>query len=112
MMFVDGDAVEAEFVGEAELVEILMIEFGAQDRIVMGVGIGQPRGAVLLDGVEIGMRVGHEVEVEDLHAVPFDAMRSRMMVSSAAGASTCGACPQSGMIETFEPGISRAHSCA
>ena len=68
MVLVEADAVEAERVGELHLVEILVIELGALLRIVVAVGIGDPGGAVLLDRVEVGVAIGHEVEVEEFHA--------------------------------------------
>ena len=71
MVLVEADAVEAELVGELHLVEILVIELGALLRIVVAVGIGDPGRAVLLDGVEIGVPVRHQVEVEDFHAATF-----------------------------------------
>ena len=67
MMLVEADAVEAELIGELHLVEIVVIELGAELRIVMAVGERHPGRAVLGDGVEIDMRIRHQVEVEELH---------------------------------------------
>ena len=71
MVLVEADAVEAEPVGELHLVEILVIEVGALLRIVVAVRIGDPGRAVLLDGVEVGVPVRHQMEIEDFHAATF-----------------------------------------
>ncbi len=61
----------------------------------------------MLDRVEVGVAIGHEMEVEEFHAAFL--MPSMKPVSSAtntAAFSTCGMCPHSGMMTAFEPGIS------
>ena len=68
MVLVEADAVEAELVGELHLVEIFVIEVGALFRIVVAVGIGDPGGAVLLDGVEVGVPIRHQMKIEEFHA--------------------------------------------
>jgi hypothetical protein len=106
VVFVQAHAVEAEPVGQFHLVEIFVIEFRALARIVVPVGIGDPCGAVLVDRVEVGVAIGHQVEVEELHAATL--MLSMNAVSSETktlGFSTCGMCPHSGMITAFAPGI-------
>ena len=108
VVLVEADAVEAEPVGQFHLVEILVIEVGALFRVVVAVGIGDPGRAVLLDGVEIGVPVRHQVEIEDFHAATF--MVSKKPSSAATKACRCsawGRWPHSGMIATFEPGIRR-----
>ena len=67
MVLVEADAVEAELVRQLHLVEIIVIEFGALLRIVVAVRERHPRGAVLGDRIEIGVAVGHQMEIEDLH---------------------------------------------
>ena len=77
VVLVEADAVEAETVGELHLVEVLVVKLGAVLRIVVAVGIGDPGGAIALDGVEVGMPIGHEVEIEEFHAViPFSVSHS------------------------------------
>src|ERR1700729_1434049 len=66
MMLVEADAVEAELVGELHLVEIVVIELGAFLGIVMAVRECHPSRTVLGDGVEIDVRIRHQVEVEEL----------------------------------------------
>src|SRR5262249_365407 len=106
-------AVEAELVGKLHLIEILMIELGAFLRIVVAVGERHPGGAVLLDRIEIGVTIGHQVEVEEFHAaILASSMNPVSSETNAAGFSTCGTCPHSGMITAFAPGISRWYSNA
>ena len=68
MMLVEADAVEAELIGELHLVEIVVIELGAFFRVVVAVGIRHPGRAVLGDRLEIGVRVRHQMKVEEFHA--------------------------------------------
>src|SRR6516164_10539703 len=68
VMLVEADAVEAELVGKFHLIEIVVIELGTLLRIVMAVRERHPGRAVLCDRVEIGVPVGHEMEIEELHA--------------------------------------------
>ena len=67
MVLVEAHAVEAELVRQFHLVEIVVIELGALLRIVVAVGVRDPRGAVLADRVEIGVAIRHQMEIEDLH---------------------------------------------
>ena len=58
--------------------------------------------------IEIGVSVGHEVEIEELHAAILMApMNDSSSAANASAFSTSGRCPQSGIITTFAPGISR-----
>ena len=108
MVLVEAHAVEAELVGKLHLVEIVVIELGALLRIVVAVGKGDPGRAVLFDRVEIGVPVRHEMEVEDFHAAILIApMNASSSAANASAFSTCGRCPQSGMMTAFDPGISR-----
>ena len=84
MVLVEAHAVKAEPVGELHLVEVLVIEVGALLRIVVAVGIGDPGRAVAVDGIEIGVPVRHQVEVEELHAAAF--LLSRKPSSAATNA--------------------------
>ena len=91
VVLVEADAVEAEPVGQLHLVEILVIELGAFFRIVVAVGIGDPGGAVLLDGVEVGVPVRHQVKVEELHAAAlFFSRKPSSAVTKAWRCSICG----------------------
>src|SRR4029079_15987942 len=108
VVLVEAEAVEAEPVGKLHLVEILVIELRAFFWIVVAVGVGDPGGAVLLDGVEVGVPVWHQVEIEEFHAATF--MVSKKPPGAATKACRCsawGRWPHSGMIATFEPGIRR-----
>ncbi len=97
MVLVEADAVEAEPVGQLHLVEILVIELGALLRIVVAVGIGHPGRAVLLDRVEVGVPIRHQVEVEEFHAAAFRLTRKPSnALTKACRCSICGRCPQSG----------------
>jgi hypothetical protein len=110
VMLIEANAVEAELVGQLHLVEILVIEVRALFRIVVAVGKGNPGRAVLLDGVEVGVPVRHQMEVEDLHAAARFLWLARKPSSAATRAwrcSVCGICPHSGMIVTLDPGIRR-----
>jgi hypothetical protein len=68
VMLVEAHSVEAEPVGELHLIEIVVIELGALARIVMAVREGDPGGAVLRNGIEVRVPVGHEMKVEEFHA--------------------------------------------
>ena len=68
MVLVDADAVEAEFVGENELIEILVVEFAAVLGVVDAVGEPGPGGFVLRGEVGREAVPGHQVEGEEFHA--------------------------------------------
>jgi hypothetical protein len=107
VMLVQADAVETERVGIFHLVEIFVVEAGALFGIVMAVRIGDPGRAVALDRIEIGVPIGHQVEIEKLHAVALRPLRKlASAVRNASRCSTCGKCPQSGMIASVAPGMS------
>src|SRR6516165_9590214 len=107
MMLVEAHAVEAELVGKLHLVEIVVIELGAFLRIVMPVRERHPGRAVLCDRIEVGVPVGHEMEIEELHAAILMApMKASSSAAKASPFSTCGRCPQSATMTTFAPGIS------
>jgi hypothetical protein len=108
MVLVEAYAVEAELVRKLHLIEIVVIELCAFFRIVVPIGKGDPGRTVLFDRIEIGMPVRHEMEVEHLHAAILIApMKDSSSAAKTSAFSTSGRCPQSGMITTFEPGISR-----
>jgi hypothetical protein len=108
MVLVEAHAVEAELVGILHLVEVVVVELGALLRIIVAIGEGDPRRAVLSDRVEIGVPVRHEMKVEDLHAAILMApMKDSSSAANTSAFSTSGRCPQSGIITTFAPGISR-----
>ena len=107
VVLVEAHAVEAELVGKLHLVEIVVVELGALLRIIIAVGKGDPGRAVLFDRVEIGMPVRHKMKVEHLHAeILIAPMNDSSSAVNASDFSTCGRCPQSGMMTAFDPGIS------
>ena len=69
VVLVEADAVEAELVGELHLVEIFVIELGAllRDRRCALENVTQAE-PLRVDGVEVDVAIGHQVEVEELHA--------------------------------------------
>ena len=69
MMLVDGDAVEAEFGGELELVEIAVVELMALHGIEIAVGQHHPDAFVPVLHAEVQVGVGHQVEEGDFHGV-------------------------------------------
>src|SRR4029079_1041812 len=90
VVLVEADAVEAELVGKLHLIEVFVIEACAFLGVVVLVRIGHPGGAMLLYGLEIGMPIRHQMEVEDLHAA---ALRfSRNPSSGAMNACRCSTC--------------------
>src|SRR5262245_25167690 len=108
VMLIEADAVEAELVGKLHLIEILVIEFRTLLRIVMPVRERHPGGTVLCDRIEIGVPVGHEMEIEELHAaILMSPMKASSSAAKASPFSTCGRCPQSATMTAFAPGISR-----
>ena len=107
VMLVEADAVEAELVRKLHLVEIVVIKLGAFLRVVELVRQRHPGGAVARDLVEVDMTVGHEMEVEKLHAAILLApMKASNSARKASGFSACGTCPHSGTITALEPGMS------
>ena len=66
VVLVDGDGVEAELLGVDELGEVLLVDLRAALRVEVGVGVGDPRGALALERF-VEVRPGHEVEVDELH---------------------------------------------
>src|SRR5262249_39681379 len=109
----EAHAVEAELIGELHLIEILVIELCAFLRVVVAIGECHPGRAILLDCIEVGVTIGHQVEVEDLHAatlMPW--MKLCSSETNAAAFSICGTCPHSGTITTFAPGINRCQANA
>ena len=111
MMLVHHQAIEAQLVREFHLVEIFVVEFGALEGVVVTVGKRHPGAASLTDGLKVHMRIGHEVKMKDLHDA---ALSTALNVSTspvkAAGASSCGACPQAASTSSREPGMSLRHS--
>jgi hypothetical protein len=67
VVLVHAHAVEPDFLGVQELVEIRVVELMAQRRVVQLVGAGHPGRAVV---VGRQLRVGHEVEREEPHGDP------------------------------------------
>ncbi len=113
MVLVEAHAVEAKPVGELHLVEIFVIKLGTFVRLVMSIREGHPGRAVLLDGIEVGVAIGHQMEVEDLHAAALmPLMKLWSSETKTDGFSTCGTCPHSGTIATFDPGINRCQANA
>ena len=66
VMLVDGDGVEAKLLGVDELGKVLLVHLRAALRVEVGVGVGDPRGALALERL-VEVRPGHEVEVDELH---------------------------------------------
>jgi hypothetical protein len=70
VVFVDADAIEAEFGGEFEEVEVVVVDAMAFDGVVeAGIDV-DPDAAVLLPEVIRQVGIGHEVEPVELHAAP------------------------------------------
>ena len=67
MVFVDADAVEANLVGELELVEVLVVELVGLDRIEQVAWDVHPDAAVLILEVLGQIAVRHEVEPAEFH---------------------------------------------
>src|SRR5262249_51203505 len=106
VVLVEAHAVEAELIGKLHLVEILVVELGALMRIVMTVRERDPGRAVVCDRIEVGVPVGHEMEIEEFHAAILIApMKASSSAAKMSPFSTCGRCPHSGMTTTFALGI-------
>src|SRR5262245_19785993 len=104
----EGHADAAELVGKLHRVCRVVIDLGAFLRIIMPVRERHPGRAVLCNRIEIGVSVGHEMEVEELHAAILMApMKASSSAAKASPFSTCGRCPQSGLMTAFAPGLSR-----
>ena len=56
VVFVDADAIETQFVGVGEGVDVFAVEIVALHRIVEGIGQPDPGGVVLL--IEVGRQIG------------------------------------------------------
>jgi hypothetical protein len=76
-------AIEAELIGKLHLVEIVVIKFGPEARVIVRIGECDPGGSVAPDGVQIDVPVGHEMEIEKLHGPVFLARSLRMLLPTA-----------------------------
>ena len=111
MVLVDDLPVKAKRIRVLHLVEILVVEFRALDRVVLLVRQRDPRGAGVADRLKVHVRVGHKVEVEDFHAETLcPAMKVETMAASSAGFSNAARCPHPAMVSSFAPGMRSRHA--
>ena len=76
VVLVDADALEAELVGQFELVQIAVIERMAELRIVERVGAGHPGTVVALSKVLGQVSPRHQVKAEKAHSISPEVSRS------------------------------------
>ena len=69
MVLIDRDAVEADFGGQLEFIEIAIVKFVTLLGIVIGVRQNHPRRAVLVLVGHVQVRIGHQMEKEDFHCI-------------------------------------------
>ena len=106
-MLVEGDAVEAHLLGEAVLVEVVVVVLGSLDVVEVAIGHGE-EGPVAQDLVFVDVSIRTFGEVSDVHRVLlYRPMKAETAETKAAESSISGRCPTPGMVRVVTLGRAR-----